>query len=333
MVAEKANGIIRMVLWSVFIICFAGCSTTGEGDSKESDGDSKQVEKKVQPERGRGRGRSRGRADSGDKSAKEKTKVPADDKTRKPSDKTAKKAGDKAKELVQGDDGGEEGTAAELIKVQSQLTDLQVELGDLQNFQSSVGKQLTDMQNSMEDLRAGIDSAEAGRSGLDDLIRRNQGLLDGLREGQASAKDKMEELGGQAARAYESTVDMEDDLASLKESVDSLSGGLTGLRRGRQQLEDAHALYLGKDEFNAWLAKFGEWKDEDGDATRFAEPQPKWWHLAVAFLVALIVSGVAFYLSIKAVKPAYRAISEIQAKVNVMASRSGPGEGGGSPGQ
>ncbi|MCZ6603186.1 MAG: hypothetical protein O6952_09280, partial [Planctomycetota bacterium] len=139
MFAEKAKGIVRLVLWSVFIICFAGCTTTGEGDSKKSDGDSKQVEKKVKSERGRGRGRSRGRADSGDKSAKETTKVPADDKSRKPSDKTAKKAGDKAKELVQGEDGGEEGIAAELIKVQSQLTDLQVELGDLQNFQSSVG--------------------------------------------------------------------------------------------------------------------------------------------------------------------------------------------------
>ena len=336
MFAEKGRGIVQLVLCSVFIICLAGCSTTGEGDSKKSDGNSKkQVQKGVQPGRGRGRGRSRSRADSRDNSAKGTTKVPADDKTRKPSDKTPGKAGDKAKRLVQGNDGGEESIAAELIKVQSQVTDLQAELGDLQNFQSSVSKQLTDMQNSMEELRAGMESGEAGISSLEDLIRRNQGLLDRLKEEQRSAVDRMEEVGGKAARAFDSTVDMEDDLATLKESTGNLNGGLNSLRSDQRKLEDSHAFYLGKDEFNEWTAKFKEWKGRgaEGEAKLFSEPQPKWWHLAVAFLVALIVSGVAFYLSIKAVKPAYRAISEVQAKVNVMASRTGPGEGGGSPGE
>lgn len=286
------------LLLGVLLIGVPGCGAAEVTEEKSAPEEKKEPRKKVTP--GSRRVRS-------PKAAVQE----AEDKVKK-----AAKVGD-------GEKLGGETLASELVKVQSQMNEMQVSLGELKNFQNSVGGRLEELQSSLDSLKDGAESGEQRLASLGETIQESKGLAGKLEKSQGDLRTYVSAVEDRAKISSEKVIDQENRLDEMDENAENLRVDINFLREAGAELEASHEHYLGKDEFSKWKRMFDKWKvkGEAGVAPYYEEVQPRWWHLAVAFLVSLIIGGVVFYLALKAIRPAYSALNEMKAKVTVMGTR------------
>ena len=307
---SRGNDLVRFsraLVWAIFFGLLIGCGGGGAAAPATKPGKESQKERrKVAPaKRHRGTGKEK---DDDKKSLIDSAK-------------------EKAKKAVKPDDGekilGTDSIPAELVKLQSQLADLQVQIGDMKNFEKSAAASLGEVQESLEGMKEDVDKAKSQAEGVSELVKKNEGVLKKLERAQ-------KEVSALAAKANESAdinrdraADIDTKFDEVAESMDSLGKDIAGLRQDGRDAVDSHKLYLGKDDFSGWRGKFDQWKDRgpEGGPYYYEEPQPKWWHLAVAGLVSLIIGGMVFYLALKAIRPAYTNLNEVRAKLGTLGAR------------
>lgn len=208
--------------------------------------------------------------------------------------------------------------AADLVKVQSQLADLQVSVGEVRNFEKSARSALEEIQTSVDTLKETVAGSEARLGNLEKLVAEAKTAsadLEKIREEATRELNLIRDDQEASAEAVNELIDRVDGIGGETESmvdrIDMLTDGKASSRHGHEE-------YLPRIDFKDWT----------GETEQYTAPQPRLWHLAMAASLSLMIGAIVFWLARKAILPAYSSLNQIQAKVNALVSRQKGGGGG-----
>ena len=209
-----------------------------------------------------------------------------------------------------------EALGAEMAEIQSQLVDLQVKIGDLENFENTVRTELEKsetglaaLDSTVTDTAARLDTAEKELR----AIGRLEGEITDLRGLRKKHKDEHVELDDQVGKIPL----LEEEIGKLSDLVDNNREDMGFLRTGKadgSHLHDDH--YLKISDWNHWTAN------------DYKAPQSRLWIVAVAGLSALLTAALALYMALKAIRPAYTALNDFRLKINQMVGKGRRGDEG-----
>jgi hypothetical protein len=191
-----------------------------------------------------------------------------------------------------------------IVDLGAQISDMEVEVGDLRNFKKTATAQMEDTQGALSGLKASVEGTETRLGDLESSLKDQVGI-----------PEQVKGLAEQADRHTGDILDLEEaiggEVDKIKESMGTISENQETLRDQVFQLDDIkasakhdHPDLVAKTEFKTWLG-------ED-----YKAPQPWWRHIAVSVSSALIAAALALYLSLKAIKPAYAALNDLRIKVS-----------------